>query len=76
MPEEVGPRACLLFFPLFHFNELLARDDLSLSLLNKETNTFLKITGEKENVSESAMAAELPNMPLTKTKRTAASRHS
>lgn len=48
MPEEASPRARLLFFPLFHFNELLARDDLSLSLLNKEMNAFLKITGEKK----------------------------
>lgn len=76
MPEEAGPRAHLLFFPLFYFNELLARDDLSLSLLNKEMSTFLKITGVKENMSESVMATELPNVPWTKTKRTAARRHS
>lgn len=52
MPGEAGPRAHLLFFPLFCFNELLARDDLSFSLLNKEMNTILKITGEKKTCQE------------------------
>lgn len=54
MPQGAGPRASAsasLLFPLFHFNELLARGDLCFFLPNKEMNTSLKNTGKRKRQS-------------------------
>lgn len=53
-PRSRPQSQCLgrpLLFPLFHFNELLARGDLCFSLPNKEMNTSPKNTGKRKRQS-------------------------